>query len=53
MTKVKENLIKIIEKMPDNAAFEDIMARLYFVHKVNKGLQYLDDSKGFRSGIIH
>ena len=46
MTLVKEDFIKIIEKMPDNADFEDIMARLYFAHKVNKGIQDLDNGKG-------
>jgi len=38
--------MKIIVKMPDNSDFEDIMAKHYYVHKVNKGIQELDDSKG-------
>ena len=46
MTKVKEELIKIIKTMPDNVEFEDIMAKLYFVHKVKNGLKELDDGKG-------
>jgi len=43
---VKEQVIKMIEKLPDDAAVLDIMAELYFRQKVDQGLKELDEGKG-------
>lgn len=46
MTNVKEDVIAMIQQMPDNVSIVDIMAELYFRQKVNEGLSQLDEGKG-------
>jgi len=46
MTNTKEEVIKMIEQLPDEASVADIMAELYFRQKVDAGLQELDQGKG-------
>lgn len=46
MAKVKEQVIKMIESLPDNASIDDIMSELYFRLQVDAGLKELDDGKG-------
>lgn len=46
MSKTKEQVIRIIERMPEQASIADIMAELYFCLKVNSGLRELDEGKG-------
>lgn len=43
---VKEEVIKMISRMPDNVSIDDIMEELYFKLQVNRGLQELDEGKG-------
>ncbi len=43
---VKQNVIEMIERLPDNASVEDIMAELFFRQKVDEGLQELDAGQG-------
>ncbi|MCF7948838.1 MAG: hypothetical protein K9M94_09665 [Spirochaetia bacterium] len=35
----KDNAIKAIQELPDDATYEDIMKKLYFLEKVEKGLK--------------
>lgn len=42
----KEEVIKIIEQMPEEASVADIMAELYFCQKIDSALKELDDGKG-------
>jgi len=42
----KEEVIKMIERMPEEASEADIMAELYFCQKVDSGLNELDEGKG-------
>ena len=42
----KEEIIKIINKMPDSATIEDIMYQLYVRAKIEAGLKELDEGKG-------
>lgn len=37
--KVKERVIDAVRELPDDATVEDAMERLYFLAKVEKGLQ--------------
>ena len=37
--KVKERLLDAVRELPDDATVEDAMERLYFLAKVEKGLQ--------------
>jgi predicted transcriptional regulator len=38
----KEKLIKAVEDLPDDASLEDVMERLLFLAKVEKGLEQAD-----------
>ncbi|MBM3332849.1 hypothetical protein FJY68_13545 [candidate division WOR-3 bacterium] len=46
MSKVKNEVIAMIERLPDDAGIADIMAELYFRLKVETGLKELDEGKG-------
>ena len=46
MSRTKEEVIKMIKQMPEEASVSDIMAELYFRQKVDSGLKELDDGKG-------
>ena len=37
MESLKQEAMKVISKMPDTAEIDDIMYRLYFIDKVRKG----------------
>ncbi len=39
MPPVKEDIIRFIEKLPDDYSLDEIMAELYFKHQVEEGLR--------------
>ena len=39
METAKQSAVKIIEQLPDEASYEDIMDRLLFMQKVDAGLE--------------
>jgi len=41
----KEKIIKAITELPDEMTIEDAMERLYFLYKVEKGLQQANEGK--------
>ncbi|MCG3128218.1 MAG: hypothetical protein CHACPFDD_03095 [Phycisphaerae bacterium] len=41
----KQSAIQAIEKLPDSATLEDIMAELYFRQKVDRGLRDLQQGR--------
>ena len=43
---IKQTVIEMIERLPDDTSVEDIMAELYFRHKVDEGLRQLDAGEG-------
>jgi predicted transcriptional regulator len=43
---VKDEVMELIKKMPNEVSITDIMAELYFCHKVNAGLRELNEGKG-------
>jgi len=45
-TTTKQAVIEMIERLPDDASVEDIMAELYFRRKVDEGLRQLDAGEG-------
>ena len=45
-TTPKKAVIEMIERLPDDASVEDIMAELYFRRKVDDGLRQLDAGEG-------
>ena len=40
---IKDNVIEMIRRMPDDATVTDIMAELYVRQKIDVGLQQLDN----------
>jgi hypothetical protein len=40
-TTVKHKVLKAIEELPHDATFEDVLERLYFLYKIDKGLQQI------------
>lgn len=42
----KQAVIEMIQRLPDDASVEDIMAELYFRQKVDEGLRQLDAGEG-------
>ena len=46
MSQVKEDVIHMIEQLPDDSGVADIMAELYFRQRVDEGLKELDEGKG-------
>ena len=39
MQNAKENAIRAIEKLPEESTYENIMERLFFIQKVESGLE--------------
>ena len=39
---VKEKVLKAIEELPQDITFEDTLEKLYFLYKVEKGIQQAD-----------
>jgi hypothetical protein len=46
MAQLKDEVIRMIERLPDDAGISDIMAELYFRQRVDAGLKELDEGKG-------
>ena len=42
----KEIAIKTIERLPEDASWEDIQERINFIAAIRKGLSELDEGKG-------
>jgi hypothetical protein len=36
---VKSEMVRVIQELPDDATFEDAMERLYFLAKIERGLE--------------
>ena len=43
---IRDEVIKMISKLPDNVSIDEIMEELYFKLQTNRGLQELDEGKG-------
>jgi predicted transcriptional regulator len=41
----KEQILKSLEQLPDDATYEDAMERLYVLYKIQRGLQQADEGK--------
>jgi predicted transcriptional regulator len=46
MAAIKEQVIKIIQALPEDVTLDDIMAKLYFKLQVDAGLRELNEGKG-------
>jgi len=39
---VKQKVLEALEQLPADASFEDVMERIYFLSKIERGLEQLD-----------
>lgn len=46
MAAVKQQVIQMIQSMPEEVTIDEIMAELYFKLQVDAGLKELDEGKG-------
>ena len=46
MEGTKEQVIKMIQALPEDVSVDDIMAEIYFKLQVDAGLRELDEGKG-------
>ena len=46
MSKIKQQVIQMIKKLPEKVSVDDILAELYFRLQVDKGLKELDHDEG-------
>ncbi|MBU2446131.1 MAG: hypothetical protein KJ666_11270 [Bacteroidetes bacterium] len=46
MAGIKEQVLKMIDSLPENITVDEIMAELYFKLQVDAGLKELDEGKG-------
>lgn len=46
MAGIKEQVIQLIQTLPEDVTVDDIMAELYFKLQVDAGLRELDEGKG-------
>lgn len=42
MQNAKESVLTVINNLPDNASYDDIMEALYVNQKIDKGIEQLD-----------
>ena len=45
MESIKEKVIKVIKKLPDNANWDDIQYHIYVREKVERGIKAIDEGK--------
>jgi len=43
---LKESVKELIDRLPDDSDYEDIIAEIYFKQQVEEGLTELDNGKG-------
>ncbi|HMQ81072.1 MAG TPA: hypothetical protein PKE39_16515 [Ignavibacteria bacterium] len=43
---IKESVKELIDRLPDDSNYEDIIAGIYFKQQVEEGLTELDNGKG-------
>lgn len=46
MAGVKEQVLQLVQSLPEDITLDDVMAELYFKMQVDAGLKELDEGKG-------
>ncbi len=46
MSQLKQQVIQLVESLPEDVTVDDVMAELYFKIQVDAGLKELDEGKG-------
>lgn len=44
---LKQKILKTVEEMPQDVSFEEVMERLYFLYKIERGLQQVETDNIF------
>lgn len=52
METVKKQVIKLIQTLPDEAGYDEIMGEIYFKQKVDKSLQQIDTGEVLSHGEV-
>ena len=45
MATIKQEVIEMLNKLPDEVDYDDIMAEIYFKQKVDRSLRQIDEGK--------
>ncbi len=45
MKTVNQNVLEVIENLPDDSSYEDIMEKIYFMQKVEAGLKDVEEGR--------
>ncbi len=52
MRSVKEQVLRLVESLPDDVTIDDIMKELYFKARGDDGLHELDQGKGIPHEVV-
>jgi len=52
MAIVKDQIIQLVESMPDDLEVDEVMEELYFKIQVDAGLKELDEGKGIPHNLV-
>ena len=52
MTALKEEVVTLVQNLPDSTTLDDILAEIYFKSQVDEGLRELNDGKGIPHKIV-
>ena len=48
----KEKMLKSVQELPDDATYEDGMEKLFFLSKIERGLEQADQGKTLTNNIV-
>ena len=43
---IRDRVLRAVEEMPRDATFDDVMERIYLLHKIERGRQQIADGQG-------
>ena len=52
MTALKEEVVTLVQGLPDSTTLDDILAEIYFKAQVDTGLRELDEGKGIPHEVV-
>ncbi len=52
MAGIKEQVLKLVQSLPDDVTVDDVMEELYFKLQVDAGLKELDEGKGIPHEVV-
>lgn len=52
MAGIKEQVLKLVQSLPDDVTVDDVMEELYFKLQVDAGLKELDEGEGIPHEVV-